>query len=102
MHTNENDDYVLANEVAAGRTEKASQGDLVDRFPERAQAQEESDKFSFEQRAAEKVAARAKDECELRTGTVSSAKMARMNGGGRHQVKLIGPSKRMQELAKSF
>ncbi|WP_146694566.1 hypothetical protein [Thioclava sp. F42-5] len=58
--------------------------------------------FSFEKRAAEKYAARAKDEHDLRSGVVSVAELARLNGGGRKKIKLIGPSARMQKLASFY
>lgn len=58
--------------------------------------------ISFQKRAAEKAAARAKDERDLRSGAVSAAEMSRINGGGRHKIKLIGPSKRMQDLASAY
>lgn len=57
--------------------------------------------FSFGQRVANKAAARARDEKDLRSGVVSAAQMARINGGGLRKVKYIGPSTRIQRLAAS-
>ncbi|WP_146681717.1 MULTISPECIES: hypothetical protein [unclassified Thioclava] len=58
--------------------------------------------FSFEKRAAEKAAARAKDERDIRSGVVSAAKLAHENGGGRRKIKLLGSSARMQKLASHY
>ncbi|WP_146681575.1 hypothetical protein [Thioclava sp. F28-4] len=58
--------------------------------------------FSFDQRAAEKAAARAQDECDIRSGAASAAQIARENGGGRREIKLIGRSERMRKLASFY
>lgn len=58
-------------------------------------------KFSFQERAAAKAAARAKDEELLRSGHVSHAAMARANGGSLRGSRYKGPSKRIQALAAS-
>lgn len=58
--------------------------------------------FSFEKRAAEKAAARAKDERDIRSGVISTAQVARDNGGGRHKIELLGLSDRMQKLASQY
>ena len=58
--------------------------------------------FSFEERAAEKAAARAIDEAKLKSGEVSRADMARANGGHVRDMRYKGPSKRMQALAASY
>jgi len=54
-----------------------------------------SHSFSFQERAAAKAAARAKDEEQLRSGKVSPAVMARINGGslsgGRYNALLRRP-----------
>jgi hypothetical protein len=55
--------------------------------------------YSFSARAAEKAAARAVDEEQLRSGKVSRADMARANGGFIRGARYIGPSKRIQALA---
>lgn len=47
-------------------------------------------KFSFQERAAAKSAARAKDEELLRNGQISHAAMARANGGGLARIALQG------------
>ncbi|MFG6562167.1 hypothetical protein [Sulfitobacter sp. 1A15299] len=56
-------------------------------------------RFSFKDRAAEKAAARERDEELLRSGEVSPADMARANGGFVRGARYKGPSKRMQALA---
>ena len=56
-------------------------------------------RFSFKDCAAEKAAARARDEELLRSGQVSHADMARANGGFVRGARYKGPSKRMQALA---
>jgi hypothetical protein len=58
--------------------------------------------FSFQERAAEKAAARAKDEEKLQSGEVSHAAMARANGGYLRGARYKGPSKRLQALAESY
>ena len=58
-------------------------------------------RFSFKDRAAEKAAARARDEELLRSGQVSHADMARANGGSLRGARYKGPSKRIQALAAS-
>ena len=58
-------------------------------------------RFSFKDRAAEKAAARARDEELLRSGQVSHADMARANGGSLRGASYKGPSKRIQALAAS-
>lgn len=55
--------------------------------------------FSPKERAAEKAAARARDEELLRSGGVSHADMARAIGGSVRGVRYIGPAKRIQALA---
>jgi len=57
--------------------------------------------FSFKKRAAEKAAARANDEAKLKSGQVSSAVMARANGGSLRGARYKGPSKRIQALVVS-
>jgi hypothetical protein len=58
--------------------------------------------FSFQKRVADKAAARAKDEQDLRSGVVSAAQLARINGGGLLQkVQHAGPSLRIQRLASA-
>ena len=59
-------------------------------------------RFSFKDRAAEKAAARERDEELLRSGQVSHADMARANGGFVRGARYKGPSKRMQALAASL
>jgi hypothetical protein len=54
--------------------------------------------YSFSARAAEKAAARAVDEEQIKSGKVSRADMARINGGSRG-ARYIGPAKRIQALA---
>ena len=49
-------------------------------------------RFSFKDRAAEKAAARARDEELLRSGQVSHADMARANGGSVRGVRYKGPA----------
>lgn len=56
--------------------------------------------FSPQERAAQKVAARARDEEQLRSGKVAPAKMARINGGSLRGSRYKGPSKRIQALAR--
>lgn len=58
----------------------------------------EAPKYSFARRAAEKAAARAKDEADLRSGAVSPADLARVNGGQVRGVRYVGPSERIQRL----
>ena len=55
--------------------------------------------YSFSARAAEKAASRADDEEKLRSGEVSRADMARINGGSIRNVRYISPSKRIRALA---
>lgn len=55
-------------------------------------------RFSFKERAAEKAAARKRDEELLRSGEVSHAEMARANGGFVRGVRYKGPAKRIQAL----
>ena len=55
--------------------------------------------YSFSARAAEKAAARAVDEEQLRSGRVSRADMARANGGFIRGARYIGPAKRIRALA---
>ncbi|MFG6534810.1 hypothetical protein ACGYK5_13295 [Sulfitobacter sp. 1A16787] len=55
--------------------------------------------FSFKERAAEKAAARKRDEELLRSGEVSHADMARANGGSVRGARYKGPAKRIQALA---
>ena len=59
-------------------------------------------RFSFKDRAAEKAAARARDEELLRSGQVSHADMARANGGFVRGARYKGPAKRIQALAASL
>lgn len=61
----------------------------------------EAPKYSFARRAAEKAAARAKDEADLRSGAVAPVETARLNGGGVRNVRYVGPSIRIQRLAAS-
>lgn len=56
-------------------------------------------RFSFKERAAEKAAARKRDEELLRSGEVSRADMARANGGSIRGARYKGPAERMQALA---
>ena len=58
-------------------------------------------RFSFQERAAEKAAARERDEELLRSGQVSHADMARANGGSIRGARYKGPAKRIQALAAS-
>ncbi len=55
--------------------------------------------YSFSARAAEKAAARAVDEEQLRSGKVSRADMARINGGSLRGARYIGPAKHIRALA---
>jgi len=55
--------------------------------------------FSFKERAAEKAAARDRDDELLVFGEVSHADMARANGGSIRGVRYKGPAKRIQALA---
>lgn len=55
--------------------------------------------FSFQKRAAEKAAARIRDEEQLRAGKVSPAKIARINGGSLRGGRYKGPSERIRALA---
>lgn len=57
-------------------------------------------KLCFADRAESKEAARAKDEADLVSGKVSAAEMARINGGGARKVRHVGPSERIQNLAR--
>lgn len=59
-----------------------------------------SEGYSFQRRAAEKAASRAKDEAALRSGEVAPAELARINGAVRG-VKRIGPSARIRRLAEA-
>lgn len=59
-------------------------------------------RYSFQERAAEKAAARERDEELLRSGQVSHADMARTNGGSVRGARYKGPSKRIQALAASL
>ncbi len=56
--------------------------------------------FSFEDRAAEKSASRANDQEKLLSGEVSRAEMSRINGGYLRDVRYVGPSKRIRDLAE--
>jgi hypothetical protein len=58
-------------------------------------------RYSFEQRAAEKAAARAKDEAALKSGVVAPAKMAHVSGGSVRDVRRIGPAARMRRIAET-
>ena len=60
-----------------------------------------SSRFSVQHRAAEKAAARARDESDMQSGAVAPAKMARINGGKARGVRRIGPSARLRQLAAS-
>lgn len=55
--------------------------------------------FSFKERAAEKAAARERDEELLRSGEASHADMARANGGSIRGVRYKSPAERIQALA---
>ena len=59
-----------------------------------------SEGYSFQRRAAQKAASRAKDEAALRSGEVTHAELARINGAVR-DVKRIGPSVRLRRLAEA-
>lgn len=59
-------------------------------------------RFSFKDRAAEKAAARERDEELLRSGEVSPADMARANGGFVRGARYKGSAKRIQALAASL
>ena len=59
-----------------------------------------SEGYSFQRRAAEKAASRAKDEAALRSGEVAPAELARINGAVQG-VKRIGPSARIRRLAEA-
>jgi hypothetical protein len=61
----------------------------------------EVQRFSFEQRATEKTAARAKDEAALKSGVVAPAKMVRVNGGSVREVRRTGPAARIRRLAET-
>ena len=56
-------------------------------------------KYSIYERAADKVAARAVDEEQLRSGKVSHADMARANSGFIRGARYIGPAKRIRAIA---
>jgi hypothetical protein len=58
-------------------------------------------RFSFERRAAEKAAARAKDEVALQSGMMAPDKMARVNGGSVRDVRRVGPAARIRRIAES-
>ena len=38
----------------------------------------------------------------LETGEISSRELSRINGGGLHRVRYVGPSKRFQQLAAAM
>lgn len=59
--------------------------------------------FSFRERAAEKAAARAKDEARLADGSITPAELSRENGGNlRGRVTYKGPAHRIQRLARKL
>jgi len=59
-----------------------------------------ANEFSFQKRAAEKAASRAQDEEDMKSGKVSRAEMARINGGSIRGVRYVGPSKRIRHLSE--
>lgn len=63
---------------------------------------DEPKQYSFRRRAAEKAAARAKDEARLADGSITPAELTRENGMLRGKVTYKGPSLRMQRLAKKL
>lgn len=60
------------------------------------------DPLSWPARIVEKAASRAQDEAMLETGEISSRELSRINGGGLHRVRYVGPSKRFQQLAAAM
>lgn len=60
--------------------------------------QDNVSEFSFQNRAADKAAARSMDEEKLSSGQVSPGAMARANGGSLRGARYKGPSKRIQAL----
>ena len=52
--------------------------------------------FSFSARAAEKAAARERDEEKLASGETTRAEMARINGGSIRGVRYNGPAMRIR------
>lgn len=63
---------------------------------------DEPKRYSFRERAAEKAAARAKDEARLADGSITPAELSRENGMLRGKITYKGPSLRMQRLAKKL
>lgn len=58
--------------------------------------------FSFHERQLEKEKSRQKDEQDMKSGKISHLEMTNVNGGHVHNCRYIGPSIRIQELAKKI
>lgn len=54
--------------------------------------------FSFSARAAEKAAARERDEEKLASGETTRAEMAKINGGSIRGVQYKGPAMRIRSI----